>query len=125
LYYVKNEDATPLASSNGNIWYVDYAQGYLGRLNPATGSIREWQVPGGVSARPYGMAVDHQDRLWFVECGPRPNRLVGFDSQTLKVFSITEIGSGGGSVRHMFFHAPSREIWFGTDKNTIARAKIR
>ena len=113
------------ATSDGHIWYVDYAQGFLGRLNPVTGDILEWPVPGGASAKPYGMAVDNQDRLWFVECGPRPNRFVGFDPDTQKFFSITEIRSGGGCVRHMFFHAQSREIWFGTDKNTIGRAKIR
>jgi virginiamycin B lyase len=120
-------DARPrrlVETSNGHIWYVDYAQGYLGRLNPATGDIQEWPVPGGASAKPYGMAVDHQDRLWFVECGLQPNRFVGFDSHTQKFFSMTEIKSGGGCVRHMFFHTPSREIWFGTDQNTIGRAKI-
>jgi virginiamycin B lyase len=111
-------------NSNGHIWYVDYAQGYLGTLNPATGDIAEWAVPGGTAAKPYGMAVDHQDRLWFVECGPQPNRLVGFDPKTQKFFSTTEIGSGGGCVRNMFFYAPSREIWFGTDRNTIGRARL-
>jgi virginiamycin B lyase len=28
------------------------------------------------------------------------------------------------AVRHRVFHAPSREIWFGTDANTIGRAKV-
>lgn len=111
-------------TSNGNIWYVDYAQGFLGRLNPTTGDILEWPVPGGGSAKPYGMAIDNQDRLWFVECGPQPNRFVGFETDTQKFFSITEIRSGGGCVRHMFFDATSRQIWFGTDKDTIGRAKI-
>lgn len=111
-------------TASGHIWYVDYAQGYLGRLNPVTGDIAEWPVPGGASAKPYGLAVDHQNRLWFVECGPQPNRFVGFDPQTQKFFSVTEIGSGGGCVRHMYFHAPSGEIWFGTDRDTIGRAKI-
>lgn len=54
----------------------------------------------------------------------QPNRLVGFDPDTQKFFSVTEIKSGGGSVRHMFFHQASREIWFGTDKNTVGRARI-
>jgi virginiamycin B lyase len=112
-------------TSNGHIWYVDYARGFLGRLNPVTGDILEWPVPGGASAKPYGMSVDNQDRLWFVECGPQPNRFVGFEPVTQKFFSITDIRSGGGCVRHMFFHAQSGEIWFGTDKDTIGRAKIR
>lgn len=111
-------------TSDGAIWYVDYAQGFLGRFDPSTGKVQEWFAPGGTSARPYGMTADDRDRLWFVECGPQPNRLIGFDPSTQKFFSINTIESGGGSVRHMVFHSPSREIWFGTDRNTIGRFRV-
>ena len=70
------------------------------------------------------MAVDDKDRLYFVESGVRPNRFVGFDPATEEFFTETEIASGGGTVRHMFFHAPTREIWFGTDTNNIGRARV-
>ncbi len=86
--------------------------------------MRAWLTPGGTGSRPYAMAVDDRDRIWFVETGPQPNRFVGFDPATLEFFSVTEIDSGGGSVRHMFFHKPSRTIWFGTDANTIGRASV-
>jgi virginiamycin B lyase len=112
------------STSNGNIWYVDYARGFLGRFNTTTRVAQEWPAPGGNSSMPYGMVSDDRGRLWFVECGPQPNRLVGFDPETQKFFSVTEIKSGGGSVRHMFFHQASREIWFGTDKNTVGHARI-
>ena len=111
-------------TSDGNVWYVDYAGGKLGRYNPADETIEEWDMPGGSDSRPYGMAMDDQDRLWFVESGMDPNRLVGFDPATNEFFSTTEIESGGGTVRHMMFHAPTRTIWFGTDTNTIGRAAI-
>ena len=111
-------------TSVGIVWYVDYARGFLGRLDPATAEIKEWPVPGGDDASPYAMTIDNQDRLWFVETGLEPNRLVGFDQKTQKFFSITEIESGGGSVRNMVFHEPSRQIWFGTDRNTIGRAQV-
>ena len=35
-----------------------------------------------------------------------------------------EIDSGGGTVRHMVYEPSTREIWFGTDTNTVGRAKI-
>jgi virginiamycin B lyase len=70
------------------------------------------------------MAVDDKDHLWFVESGLDPNRFVGFDPATEEFFSTTPIESGGGTVRHMHFHAPSRTIWFGADTNTIGRARI-
>ncbi|HSL82733.1 MAG TPA: lyase, partial [Thermoanaerobaculia bacterium] len=121
------EDARPrrlALTSDGAVWYVDYARGYLGRLEPESGEIDEWPVPGGPEARPYAMASDDQDRLWFVESGPEPNRLVGFDPETGEFFATAEIPSGGGTVRHMVFHAPTRTIWFGADTNTIGRAKV-
>ena len=111
-------------TSNGIIWYVDYAEGYLGAYNPKTGHIQEWPVPGGTDARPYGMTVDDQDRVWFVETGSHPNRLVGFDTRIRTVISLTDIPSGGGTVRHMVYHHPTRTIWFGTDANTIGRARV-
>ena len=111
-------------TSDDRVWYVDYARGYLGRLDPATGQVQEWAALGGASSRPYAMAVDERDRLWFVESGVQPNRLVGFDPKTNQFFSSTEIKSGGGTVRHMVYHQPTRSIWFGTDANTIGRAQI-
>jgi len=111
-------------TSNGVIWYVDYAEGYLGSYNPKTGHIQEWPVPGGTDARPYGMTVDDQDRVWFVETGSHPNRLVGFDTRKRTVISLTDIPSGGGTVRHMVYHPSTGTIWFGTDANTIGRARV-
>ena len=112
------------ATSNGTIWYVDYAEGYLGQFTPATGEIQEWRVPGGENARPYGMTADDQDRVWFVETGSFPNRLIGFNTRTKKFVSITNIKSGGGTVRHMVYHKPTQTIWFGTDANTIGSVNI-
>ena len=113
-----------MLTSDGIVWFVDYAGGMLGRLDPADGSVREWPVPGGETGRPYGMAVDAQDRLWFVETGPKPNRLVGFDPEAEEYFSVTEVPSGAGAVRHMYYDPRSGELWFGTDAGTIGRAVL-
>ena len=112
-------------TSDDKIWYVDYTRGYLGMLDPCTGKIQEWANPAGAMSLPYAMTVDDRDRLWFVETGVQPNRLVGFDSKTSEFFSVTPIAKSGGlTVRHMSFHAPTRTLWFGTDANTIARARV-
>ncbi|PYP42511.1 MAG: lyase [Gemmatimonadetes bacterium] len=111
-------------TSDGAIWYGDYTRGYLGRLDPATGAVKEWPNPGGASSFPYAMTVDDADRLWLVETGVSPNRLVGFDPKTEKWFSQTPIPSGGGVVRYMIFDPKARVIWFGSDKNTIGRAQV-
>lgn len=111
-------------TSDDRIWYVDYAAGYLGVFDPRTNQFREWMMPSGAGSRPYAMAVDDRDRVWAVESGVQPNQFVGFDPKTEKFFSVTKIPSGGGTVRHMVFHKPTREIWFGTDAGTIGRAKL-
>ena len=112
------------------VWYVDYARGFIGRFDPATGKIEEHALPGGAASRPYAMTSDDQGRLWTVETGVSPNRLVGFDPKTKRVFSVTPIRSavndeGANTVRHMVYHAPTKSIWFGTDANTIGRAVVR
>lgn len=112
-------------TSDGSVWYVDYNEGYLGRFDPATEAIDEWAMPSGTSARPYGMAVDDEDRIWFVETGVTPNRFVGFDPNTESFTAPAAIPSGGGTVRHMYFHEPSGTVWFGADTNTIGRAIVR
>jgi virginiamycin B lyase len=112
-------------TSDGRVWYVDYTRGYLARLDPATGKVDEWASPSGAKAMPYAMIVDDRDRIWYVETGVQPNRLVGFDTKKGEVISITPIAKSGAlTVRHMYYHAPTKSIWFGTDAGTIGRAKI-
>lgn len=111
-------------TSDGMVWYVDYSRGFVGRLDPANGKTDEWAAPSGARSLPYAMAIDGRDRIWFVETGVQPNRLVGFDPKSREFFSVTEIRSGGGTVRHMVFHKPTSALWFGTDANTIGRAKV-
>lgn len=109
---------------DGSVWYVDYVRGQLGRLDPGSRAIEEFAAPSGANSLPYAMAVDDRNRIWYVETGVRPNRLVGFDPASKQVVANVEIPSGGGAVRHMVFHAPTRSIWFGTDTNTIGRARL-
>jgi virginiamycin B lyase len=127
-YTLPNERARPrriAITSDGRIWYDDYVGGKLGRFDPASGKFAEWALPNGASALPYAMASDERNRIWVVETGPQPNRLVGFDPVNQKFFSETPIAeSGGKTVRHMVYHAGTKAIWFGTDANTIGRARL-
>jgi virginiamycin B lyase len=109
---------------DGAIWYVDYARGLLGRFDPKSRSVKEFTTPAGKGSLPYAMARDDSGRLWLVETGPQPNRLVGFDPKSEKFFATGTIPSGGSTVRNMVFDAKRRELWFGTDANTIARARV-
>lgn len=125
--YVLPEGARPrrlVISSDDKIWYVDYARGYLGRLDPETREVREWANPSGSESRPYAVEIDPDDRIWYVETGVRPNLFVGFDTRTEEVISVTPVPSGGGAIRHMFYDAERNSIWFGADTGTIGQAKL-
>jgi virginiamycin B lyase len=111
-------------TSDGKLWYGDFAEGYLGVFTPETRSVKEWLLPGGKDSRPYALAVDAKDRIWVVETGSQPNRLVGFDPKSERFFSSTPIPSGGGAIRNMHYAASTGQIWFGTDTNTIGYAQV-
>jgi virginiamycin B lyase len=111
-------------TSDGAVWYGDYAGGMIGRLEPRTGRVEEWPLPGGPASRPYAMQVDDRDRVWVVETGSQPNRFVGFDTKARRFLPAADVPSGGGTLRHMFFDPKEHVIWFGSDANTIGRAQL-
>ena len=108
-------------TSDDVVWYVDYAGGFLGRLDPASGAAKEWQMPGGATSNPYAMAVDENDRLWVAECARGATTLVGFDPKTEQFTHRTPVS---GCIRHMVYHRPTRTLWFGTDASNIGRAVL-
>lgn len=120
------DDARPrrIAITDRGIWYVDYAQGHLGLYDPATKKFKEWQRKPGESTAPYAMATDNQQRIWFVETLPVQNRFVGFDPETEQFFSVNDIETGAGSVRHMVYDKKRNAIWFGSDTNYLMRANL-
>jgi virginiamycin B lyase len=113
-------------TSDDAIWYGDY-RGYLGRLDPKTGAVQEWALPSGPAAQPYAMTSDDKDRVWVVETGVNPNRLVGFDTKSKTWVANIPIPSHGAernAVRHMTYNRATREIWFGTDVGMIGSVKV-
>jgi virginiamycin B lyase len=114
-----------VVTSDDVVWYTDYTRGMLGRFDPKTGKASESPMPGGKPSLPYAMEVDDHDRIWVAETGIQPNRLAVFDPKTSRWVSVTPIAeSGAGTVRHMSFNRPTRTMWFGTDANTIGRARV-
>lgn len=112
-------------TTDGAIWYVDYARGFLGRLDPVTAAVEEWPSPAGSLALPYAMTVDDQDRLWYVETGVRPNRMVAFDAKAKRFVVQQPVGRAEpNTIRHMVFHPSTRTIWYGSDLNAIGRVPV-
>ena len=112
-------------SSDGRIWYGDHRTGFLGVFDPKDASFTEWQLPSAAKARVYGMAIDNTDTIWLVETGVQPNRFVAFGTKTERFIQQADVPSGGSTIRHMYYHEDTGEIWFGTDSNYIGRALIQ
>ena len=122
------EEARPrrlAVSSQGHVYYGDYAGGYVGRYEPETGEIEEWRAPSAEQSKPYAVAMDGEDRFWIVETGVSPNVFVAFDTQTHTWSQSFAIPSRGEVVRHMVYEPKENAIWFGTDSNTIGIARIQ
>jgi virginiamycin B lyase len=111
-------------TSDGRLWYTDFAGGYLGVFTTSTHTTKEWPMPGGAASHPYALAVDSQNRIWSVETGTKPGKLVGFDPKTEQFFDTTPIPSGGSVVSKMNYDSSSGKIWFATDANTIGYAQV-
>jgi virginiamycin B lyase len=126
-YTLPNERSRPrriAVTPDGMVWWGDYSLGKTGRLDPRTGQIKEWDNPGGGLSLPYAFNSDDQGRLWFVETGSQPNRLVGFDPRTEKFIGMTTVPGGGGTVRHMFFDKVTGDLWYGADNGQIGKAAV-
>lgn len=124
---IPNKDARPRrleVTDDGRIWYSDYETGVLGLYDPKADEFKEWKLPGDENARPYGTALDKSGRIWIVT-GTKPNYFVGFDTYSQNIISITAVPSGGGTVRHMYYHPSTNSIWFGTDTQNLGRAIVK
>lgn len=103
-YTLPSADARPrriAVAADGTIYYTDYARGYLGHFDPASGKLlKEWASPVVAQSRPYGITSTGDGTVWYSESGPRPNTLVRFDPKS-ETFSAEAIPSGGGVVRNM------------------------
>ena len=83
------------------IWYTDFARGALGRLDPKTGRVTEWESPSGPKSQPYGIAYA-KGALWYCESFAKPNTIVRFDPKTEKFQTWAIPGRlGGDIVRNM------------------------
>jgi virginiamycin B lyase len=100
-FELPNANARPrrvTTTSDGMVWYSDYQRGYLGRLDPKTGNVKEWLSPSGEKSAPYGISAI-KDVIWYSESEASPNTVVRFNPKTEK-FQTWAIPGGGNIVRN-------------------------
>lgn len=123
---IPRESARPrrLEIIGDRLWIADYGAGHLISYDTRAGTFEEWLLPAGAESQPYGMAADSSGTVWLVQGGVNPNIFVGFDTKTKQFVHATPLGEGRGTVRHMFYHRPTGTVWFGTDRETLGRARV-
>ncbi len=77
-------DVAPAA--DGGVWYTGQASGVLGRLDPATGAVREVRL--GAGSAPHGVIVGPDGAPWITDGGL--NAIVRVDPQSfaVRVFAL-------------------------------------
>ena len=105
------------------IWYTDFARGYLGRLDPATGKVTEWLSPSGPKSEPYGI-VFTKGALWYNESFAKPNTIVRFDPKSEK-FQSWAIPGGGDIVRNMSVTADGNPVTANSLVNQVGRVEVK
>jgi hypothetical protein len=112
-------------SSRGGQW--NSARGMLGHLDPKTGTMQEWPMPGGGASLPYGMTSDDRNQVWLAQTGGTrsPATIVAFDTRSKTWGTPIAVGTPGpNTIRHMTFDPATRLIWFGTDQGAIGRITV-
>ena len=54
-----------VADTKGNIWFTAQRGGYIGKLNPDTGDLKEYKMPGPDPIHPHTPLIDSKGILWF------------------------------------------------------------
>jgi virginiamycin B lyase len=81
-------DAEPhdaVVDGEGMVWYSDYAEAIVGRLNPRTGEVKEWRDPlvkPGYNGGFLDLELDHDGNPWVGRPGPGFNGFAKFDKKT-------------------------------------------
>lgn len=109
--------------SKGVIWFVNSSKGRIGRLDPATGEIKEWESPSGPRSHPYSLAVIN-DKIWYNESAMRPDALVRFDPET-ESFQSWAIPSGVGIIRHVWVTRENKLLIHQSSSNRIGLVTIK
>jgi virginiamycin B lyase len=107
------------------VWYTDFARGYLGRFDPATGKVTEWLSPSGEKSQPYGIAYT-KGALWYCESFAKPNTIVRFDPKTEKFQTWAIPGRlGGDIVRNMDVAHDGDVLLANSLANEVGRVTVK
>ncbi|MGH9679307.1 MAG: hypothetical protein ACRD4Y_05105, partial [Candidatus Acidiferrales bacterium] len=122
-YDLPRPDAQPhdaVIDSDGMVWYIDFGEPVLGRLNPKTGEIKEWTLPNVNDKLPGGsldVELDKEGNPWIGRL--LQSCLTRFDKKTEKMTNYSlppEYWTAKSRTPFVAF-GPGDKVWFADTWN--------
>ena len=111
----------PLAAADGSIWWTGQMASRLGRVDPATGVMKEFPLPG--DAGPHGLVEDTDGNIWFT--GINENYIGKLDPNTGGVtrypVSEAEVVPDGARGPHTPIFDQNGTLWFTLQSGMVGR----
>jgi virginiamycin B lyase len=83
---------TIIKDKEGTLWFTAQVANKVGRINPKTGEIKI-VTPPTANARPYGMAVNSKNEIYFVEFGTNKIATIDRNTMDIKEFTLPDPGA--------------------------------
>jgi virginiamycin B lyase len=97
----------PLQLADGTIWWAGMYASLIGRLNPATGEMREYRLEP--NARPHGIASDRDGNIWYTGNG---NGTVGRLEPATGEITVYEMPDPNARDPHTPLFDRTGDLWF-------------
>ncbi|MCB2107453.1 MAG: carboxypeptidase regulatory-like domain-containing protein [Rhodobacteraceae bacterium] len=99
---------TPVFDSKGDLWFSMLLGNKIGHWSRATNTVKTYDSPEP-RARPYGLIVDYNDKVWYVEY--HTDAVVKFDPET-ETFRRYPIATHPAAMRRLGIDSKGF-IWYG------------
>ncbi|MCB2109164.1 MAG: hypothetical protein KDE14_15745 [Rhodobacteraceae bacterium] len=102
--------STQIFDSNGDLWLSLLSGGGIAKFDRKTNMIKWWDVPH-LRARPYGISIDHNDKVWFAEY--HSSGIGRFDPETEKFTYFRVTNEAPTNIRRLSADSANM-IWTAT-----------
>ena len=103
----------PVEAADGSIWWAGQWGNLVGRIDPATGEMKEYPLPD--DAMPHTVILDAAGNVWYT--GNKNGTIGKLDPDTGEITELQDAGPGGEGPahrgvrrgRHPLVHAPAEQ----------------
>jgi virginiamycin B lyase len=97
----------PIQAADGTIWYAGQWADLIGRINPATGEIKEYKLPA--KAKPHTVTLDARGNVWYMGNG---NATIGYLDPRTERITVYEMPDPAAKDPHSAIFDRKGILWF-------------